>query len=110
MGGEEFAVILPDTPLEGAYAVAEHIRQVIEKGKIRALNKEPDKEEYVGGITISIGIANCDINGNWTDALSKADEALYVSKTRDATRPLCIRARIVTTTPHVLRQHLFCST
>jgi len=81
MGGEEFAVILPDTPLEGAYAVAEHIRQVIEKGKIRALNKEPDKEEYVGGITISIGIANCDISGNWTDALSKADEALYVSKT-----------------------------
>jgi len=82
MGGEEFAVILPDTPLQGAYAVAEHIRQVIEKGKIRRL----DKAETVEGITISIGIANCDICGDWTDALRKADEALYASKTQGRNR------------------------
>ena len=77
MGGEEFAVILPDTSLEGAYAVAEHIRQVIEKGRIRVL----DKDEYIGGITISIGISDCEISGDWVDALSKADAALYASKT-----------------------------
>lgn len=77
MGGEEFAVILPGTPLETAYSIAERIRQIIEKGKIRVQNKD----EYIGGITISVGIADCDMNGNWTDALSKADDALYISKT-----------------------------
>lgn len=77
VGGEEFAVILPDTPLEGAYTVAEHIRKIIEKGKIRVQNKD----EFIGGITISIGIAEGEIAGNWTEVLSKADEALYVSKT-----------------------------
>lgn len=88
MGGEEFAVILPNTPVEGAYAVAEHIRQTIEQGKIRRL----DKDETVGGITISIGIANCDIGGDWTDALSKADEALYTSKTKGRNRTTLYQA------------------
>jgi diguanylate cyclase len=82
MGGEEFAVILPDTPLQGAYALAEHIRQGIASSKIR----RSDKQENVEGITISIGIADCDISGNWTDALSRADEALYASKTQGRNR------------------------
>jgi diguanylate cyclase len=76
MGGEEFAVLLPDTSLQGAFAAAEHIRQGIEKGKIRRL----DKQEIVEGITISIGISDCWANGDWTEAMSHADEALYTSK------------------------------
>ncbi|TAN77010.1 MAG: diguanylate cyclase [Gallionella sp.] len=82
MGGEEFAVILPDTPTKGAYAIAEHIRQSIERSRIRRL----DKQEDVKGITISIGIADCDICGDWADAMSKADEALYASKTQGRNR------------------------
>ncbi len=76
MGGEEFAVLLPDTSMKGAFAVAEHIRLGIQKGKIRRL----DKQETVEGITISIGISDCEANGNWTEAMSRADEALYTSK------------------------------
>ncbi len=76
MGGEEFAVILPDTSLEGAHAVAEHIRQVVAKGKIRRL----DRDESVDGITISIGIAGCEAGGDWLTAVGQADEALYASK------------------------------
>lgn len=76
MGGEEFAVILPDTPLEGAYVVAEHVRKLIEKGQIR----RPDKDGSVGGITVSIGIAGCEIGADWLKALTHSDEALYVSK------------------------------
>ena len=82
LGGEEFAVLLPDTSLQGAYAVAEHIRQGIEKGKIRRL----DKQESVEGITISIGIADCDVHGDWTDAMNRADEALYISKKQGRNR------------------------
>lgn len=76
LGGEEFAVILPDTPLKGAKVVAEHVRQLVERGKIRRM----DKDESVGGITISIGIATCDIGDDWLAALGQADEALYASK------------------------------
>lgn len=82
LGGEEFAVILPDTPLQGAYALAEQIRQSIANGKIRRI----DKQENVEGITISIGIADCAIDGDWNDALSRADEALYASKTQGRNR------------------------
>lgn len=82
LGGEEFAILLPDTSLQGAYAVAEHIRQGIEKGRIRRL----DKQESVGGITISIGIANYDAHGDWTEAMGKADKALYASKKQGRNR------------------------
>lgn len=82
MGGEEFAVILPDTPMQGAYALAEQIRQSIEKSKIR----RSEKQDVVEGITISIGIADCEISGDWNDALSRADEALYASKTQGRNR------------------------
>jgi diguanylate cyclase len=76
LGGEEFAVVLPDTPLTGAYAVAEHIRLRIAQGKIRRL----DSRELVGGVTISIGVADCPIAGDYAAAIAQADEALYVSK------------------------------
>ena len=78
MGGEEFAVILPDTPVKGAYALAEQIRLRIAGSKIR----RSEKQDVVEGITVSIGIADCDIGGDWVDALSRADEALYASKTQ----------------------------
>lgn len=82
MGGEEFAVILPNTPIEGALTVAEHIRKLVEKGKIRRL----DKDESVGGITISIGISICEIGGDWLATLGHADEALYSSKQQGRNR------------------------
>jgi diguanylate cyclase len=82
MGGEEFAVILPDTPVKGAYALAEQIRLRIAGSKIR----RSEKQEVVEGITVSIGIADCAIDGNWVDALSRADEALYASKTQGRNR------------------------
>lgn len=82
MGGEEFAVILPDTPLKGAHALAEQIRLRIAGSKIR----RPEKQDYIEGITVSIGIADCEVDGNWLDALSRSDEALYASKTQGRNR------------------------
>jgi len=76
LGGEEFAVVLPDTPVQGAFAVAEHIRRRIEQSKIR----RQDTQELVGGVTVSIGVADCAIGGDFTAAIAHADEALYASK------------------------------
>jgi len=76
LGGEEFAVVLPNTLTQDAFTLAEQIRKSIEQAKIRRSAKHED----VGGITVSIGIADCEITGDWQDALSRADTALYVSK------------------------------
>jgi len=75
LGGEEFAVLLPETQLVGAQAVAESIRKSIEKTRIYRL----DSDESVG-LTISIGITIYSSDDNLTKLLDRADKALYVSK------------------------------
>ncbi|BBI98925.1 GGDEF domain-containing protein [Ferrigenium kumadai] len=76
LGGEEFAVLLPETNLAGALVVAEHIRQSIESGKIRRV----DGNDQIGGITISIGVAAHAKGGGLVELMNRADKALYVSK------------------------------
>ncbi|MDH4285185.1 MAG: diguanylate cyclase [Gallionellaceae bacterium] len=78
MGGEEFAVLLPQTNSVGAFVVAEKIRQGIEHGRIRRL----DNNEEVGGITISIGIAAYIKGCSMAKLIDQADRALYLSKQR----------------------------
>ncbi|HIF9208483.1 TPA: GGDEF domain-containing protein [Photobacterium damselae] len=74
LGGEEFAIILSDTPMEGAQRVAENIRLNIEKTEVEGWTNSH------GPITISIGCAKADSGKTFDDALAKADEALYQAK------------------------------
>lgn len=74
MGGEEFAILLPETGLEAAQSVAERIRQRIEELSIPAGNRTVH-------FTVSIGISSCLGGGRTLDSLlSSADEALYRAK------------------------------
>ena len=82
LGGEEFAVLLPETPAAGAFAVAEHIRKSIEIGKIRRI----DSQETIGAVTVSIGIASLIPDEGINQLLNQADQALYASKTRGRNR------------------------
>lgn len=75
-GGEEFAVLLPGTTVQGGRAVAEHIRQSIERSSIR----RQTTNEQIGGITISIGVAAYTRGISFVSLLDQADKALYVSK------------------------------
>lgn len=73
-GGEEFAVILPDTNLDGAEEVAERIRQSIAKNSIQY-------QERNINVTASIGVAVIDSNNTrYEDLISNADFALYKAK------------------------------
>ena len=81
-GGEEFAVLLPETTGEGAHAVAEQIRQSIERGKIRRMGTN----EQIGGITISIGVAAHTSGTSIVELLDQADKALYASKEQGRNR------------------------
>ena len=78
-GGEEFAAILPDTDLKGAWIVAQHIMESIESLGIKHSFSEFNR------VTISQGIATYMPDQDpgiedQSDIVSAADEALYLSK------------------------------
>ena len=75
-GGEEFTVILPNTPLEGAMAVAASLRQSV------AAIHMPHAGAPSGIQTISIGVATVvpDLDGAVLSLLTLADQALYRAK------------------------------
>jgi PAS domain S-box-containing protein len=76
-GGEEFGILLPETPLDGALIVAERIRQSVE----RAAFESPDQPGAQLHVTVSVG-ASC-LTGEadtFSSLLSRADHALYTAK------------------------------
>ena len=73
-GGEEFAVILPNTDLVGAEEVAERIRQTIASNTV-------DYQGHSINVTVSIGVAVIDAKDTrYEDLISNADIALYEAK------------------------------
>ncbi len=73
-GGEEFTVILPETGVEEAVAVAERIRSSVEAEKF-----SPDPGKTVT-ITISIGVTEFSHNERISLFVERADKAMYLSK------------------------------
>lgn len=73
-GGEEFLLLLPNTPLAGAQVTAERIRKAIEAAEF------PWSDRRLK-VTVSVGIATLG-PGAMTDEtlLKRADEALYRAK------------------------------
>lgn len=80
MGGEEFAVLLPETNEIGAISLAERIRRQMEQ---TLLNIGGDEIR----LTLSIGIATCPHHGDTLETLlENADRALYASKDKGRNR------------------------
>jgi diguanylate cyclase (GGDEF)-like protein len=76
IGGEEFAIILPDTPETGALYVAQQIMQVVARREI--LNEDTP----LGRVSVSIGVATVLPDGAQTlkSWQQQADDALYSAK------------------------------
>jgi diguanylate cyclase (GGDEF)-like protein len=73
-GGEEFAIIMPQTRKEEAVRIADRLRQRFEDA--RWIEQEPDRM-----VTVSIGVAEFPTDaGESQDLVEKADQALYQSK------------------------------
>lgn len=73
-GGEEFAVLLPDTPVEGAYTFAERLRKAVAALQI------PHDGKFLH-VTISLGVSGLeDTMLNHKQLIEAADKALYQSK------------------------------
>jgi diguanylate cyclase (GGDEF)-like protein len=87
-GGDEFAVILPNSTIESAFTAAERVRTNIEK-------EMRDKNIW---ITASIGLANWPGDGLIPqDVITAADRALYYAKNTGSNRS-CIAAQILPST------------
>ncbi len=73
-GGEEFAVVLPNTAEEGARALAERARSGLEALEVRW-------EKKLLPVRASFGVAALEAEGAGVDNLvSRADQALYAAK------------------------------
>lgn len=86
-GGEEFCIVLPETEMEGAYAVAERVRKRIAKTPIKIADEDI-------AITISVGVTTMVPSSptQYSHLLQRADEALYQSKNEGRNRTTCLPA------------------
>lgn len=85
VGGEEFCIILPDTTLEEACAVAERIRGRIYRREILLPGGKSAR------ISVSLGISASDENGSYgiEHLQSVADKRLYLAKQQGRNRVCC---------------------
>ncbi|EJZ58231.1 diguanylate cyclase [Pseudomonas fluorescens R124] len=76
-GGEEFAVVLPDTDYVGAFIVAEKIRKAVQQAQIQ------HQDGGEGIMTVSIGVSAFGPTTEDTpdSLIGAADKALYIAKT-----------------------------
>ncbi len=74
-GGEEFGILLPNTPLEGALMLAESIRVIIESQPVRSHGGSE-----IDPVTISLGVAQFMPGEDASSFIARADECLYKSK------------------------------
>lgn len=72
-GGEEFAIVLPDTVIEVGCEVAERLRAAVATTAVPA----PD---VAVSMSVSIGVAQAQPGENLESAMQRADSALYVAK------------------------------
>jgi diguanylate cyclase (GGDEF)-like protein len=81
-GGEEFALLLPNTQLSDALQVCERVRAGIERTALDAI--APGLR-----VTMSIGLASHEGHPDYDRMLSQADAALYAAKQTGRNRVAC---------------------
>ena len=80
-GGEEFALVLPDSSLNHAEMRSDYLRTKVKKLVIS------HRETPLGPITCSIGIAEFPVDGSTAEELLRvADKCLYEAKTQGRDR------------------------
>lgn len=86
LGGEEFAVLLPDASLETASVVAERLRDALAHSPLLL------PPAVVVAYTVSIGVARLEPGETITALLCRADRALYLAKAGGRNVAVCAGA------------------
>lgn len=79
VGGDEFALILPDTDAAHAAVALERVRSAVQSS--------------LGGVTVSVGYCELDRSANERELYNRADSALYEAKRRG--RNACVDFAVV---------------
>lgn len=79
LGGEEFAIFLPNASTAGALAVAERLRALVEAQPVATGPQSIP-------LTVSVGVTLCAHGDAAGAALQRADEAMYLAKERGRNR------------------------
>lgn len=82
-GGEEFAVVLPETDAAGAAAVMEEVRAAFS-----ALEFDADGGSF--SVTLSVGLVSCGKCGDAKTIAEQADQAMYEAKRAGRNRMVCV--------------------
>ena len=90
-GGEEFAVILPNTSIVQAHNVAERMRMTVSKREVI----KRSTGENLGKITISAGVAMMTLNDTPHSILHRADLCLYAAKKAGRDRVVTERDKVM---------------
>ena len=85
-GGEEFVVVMPDTDLAAAQAVAERLRRAVCETPFPVSGPKPELT-----VSCSIGVTGTLPDDDFTAAIKRADDALYQAK-RDGRNRVAIAA------------------
>jgi diguanylate cyclase (GGDEF)-like protein/PAS domain S-box-containing protein len=79
VGGEEFALLLPETDAAGALTTAERIRAAVEQGPF----------DIVGRVTVSLGVCSLEESNGADSLVLLADTALYWAKNSGRNTSFC---------------------
>ena len=85
MGGEEFAIFLPNTEIQAALVVAERIRETVAA-------KSFTVKSNVISCSISIGVSELSAHETITNVLRRGDQAMYLAKAYGRNRTHCATA------------------
>lgn len=75
LGGEEFALLLPETGIDAAVVVAERLREAMEQ---RSIDLDTPRRRL--HVTVSVGVAQLRASENANELIQRADRALYAAK------------------------------
>lgn len=81
-GGDEFAVIVENTPRTGVHSVAETVRALVDESNL----KRTDTSEPLGSVTVSIGYECARPDDTPGNILDRADKALSQAKLKGRNR------------------------
>lgn len=98
IGGEEFAILLPQTSLAGAAALAERIRTAFANERLTSERGEALRA------TASFGVAVYPLAGSASALLADADNALYRAKARGKNRVATAQTNVAAVSPSLQRR------
>lgn len=84
MGGDEFLIICPNTPLDGALYIAE-----LTRGNIASLKVPAGTGAWYGSISVGVAVNSIEVN-SVDELLKVADEGVYMAKQAGRN---CVRTR-----------------